>query len=86
MENKLDNHTIVAYAEQQLAEHIAELKTQYEGREMPSNDEKKEAFEKHCKMFRAELEEKFKELGYEEKGQDIIKEYIEKYNKALPSK
>lgn len=84
MENKVDKHALLEFAEQQLEEHIAELNTHYEGREMASADEKKAAFETHFKMFTAELEEKSKELGDEENNKNVIKEYQEKFTKALP--
>ena len=41
MENKTSDHDLIEFAEQRLKEHIAELNTHYEGREMPSNDERK---------------------------------------------
>ncbi len=83
MENKVNKHALLEFAEQQLEEHIAELNTHYEGREMDSNDEKKAAFDTHLKMFTAELEEKSKELGDEENNKNVIKEYQEKFTKAL---
>ncbi|MEO8569331.1 MAG: hypothetical protein ABI419_09345 [Ginsengibacter sp.] len=83
MENKVDKHHLLEFAEQRLEEHIAELKTQYMGREMPSEDEKKNAFEKHLNMFTAELEEKSKELGDEQNDKQTIKDYQEKFKKSL---
>jgi uncharacterized membrane protein len=35
-------------------------------------------------MFTAELEEKSKELGDEENDEQVIKDYQEKFRKALP--
>ncbi len=84
MENKVDKHALLEFAEQRLDEHIAELNTHYEGREMASDDEKKKAFETHFNMFTAELEEKSKELGNEEDSKQVIKDYQEKFRKALP--
>ncbi len=84
MENKVNKHTLLEFAEQRLEEHIAELNTHYEGRTMASEDEKKQAFETHFNMFTAELEEKSKELGDEENDKQTIKEYQEKFKKALP--
>ncbi len=84
MENKLNRHNFLEFAEQRLEEHIAELKTHYEGRDMSNNDEKKTAFEKHFNMFTAELEEKSKELGDEETNKKLIAEYQEKFKKSLP--
>lgn len=84
MENKVDNHALLEFAEQRLDEHIAELNTHYEGREMASDDEKKNAFETHFNMFTAELGEKSKELGNEEDSKQVIKDYQEKFRKALP--
>ncbi len=84
MEEKLKKHTFIEFAEQQLKEHIAELNTQYQGRSMDSNEEKKTAIETHFNMFTAELEEKSKELGNEENDKQTIKEYQEKFKKALP--
>lgn len=83
MENKVDKHNLLEFAEQRLEEHVAELNTHYEGRSMPSNDEKKTAFETHLNMFKAELEEKSKELGDEENNKELIKDYLEKFKNAL---
>ena len=82
MENKVNKHEFVEFAEQQLKEHIAELNTHYEGREIDS-DEKTQAIETHSNMFRAELQEKSKELGDDENN-DLIKEYEQKFKEALP--
>lgn len=84
MEDKVRNHTLIEFAEQRLKEHIAELNTQYQGRTMDSNDEKKQAIETHFNMFTAELEEKCKELGDEESDKQTIEEYQEEFKKALP--
>ncbi|MDQ6763118.1 MAG: hypothetical protein M3015_10900 [Bacteroidota bacterium] len=84
MEDKVNKHTFLEFAEQQLEEHIAELNTQYEGRSMDSDEEKKTAIETHFNMFTAELEEKSKELGDEENDKQTIKDYQEKFKKALP--
>ncbi len=84
MENKVDKHNLMEFAEQRLEEHISELNTHYEEREMASEDEKKEAFTTHFNMFTAELKEKSKELGDEENDKQVIKNYQEKFNKALP--
>lgn len=84
MENKVDKHNLLEFAEQRLEEHITELKTHYEGRELAPDDEKKKAFETHYNMFTAELREKSKELGDEENDKQTIKEYQEKFKKALP--
>ncbi|MEO6289189.1 MAG: hypothetical protein ABIO76_04685 [Ginsengibacter sp.] len=83
MEDKLNNHKFLEFAEQRLEEHIAELNTHYEGRTMPDNDEKKTAFNKHFNMFTAELEEKTKELGIEETNKKTIEEYREKFRNSL---
>lgn len=84
MEEKLRKHTLVEFAEQQLKEHIAELNTQYQGRSMDSDEEKKTAIDTHFNMFTAELEEKSKELGNEENDKQTITDYQEKFKKALP--
>ncbi len=84
MEDKVNKHALLEFAEQRLDEHIAELNTHYEGRAMASDDEKKKAFETHYNMFTAELEEKSKELGDEENDKQVIKDYQEKFRKALP--
>lgn len=84
MEDKVNKHNLLVFAEQRLDEHIAELNTHYEGRTMASDDEKKKAFETHYNMFTAELEEKSKELGDEENDEQVIKDYQEKFRKALP--
>lgn len=84
MEEKLRKHTLVEFAEQQLKEHIAELNTQYQGRSMDSDEEKKTAIDTHFNMYTAELKEKSKELGNEENDKQTIKEYQEKFKKALP--
>lgn len=84
MENKVNKHTLLEFAERQLEEHIAELNTHYQGRSMDSDEEKKQAVETHFNMFTAELEEKSKELGDEENDKQTIKEYQEKFKKALP--
>ena len=73
MENKVNKHALLEFAEQRLEEHIAELNTHYQGRSMASEDEKKEAFDTHFNMFTAELEEKSKELGDEENNKQTIK-------------
>ncbi len=83
MENKVNKHNLLEFAEQRLEEHLAELHTHYEGKSMPSNDEKKTAFDTHLNMFKAELEEKSKELGDEENNKQVIKEYQEKFKNAL---
>ncbi len=84
MEDKVNKHTLIEFAEQQLEEHIAELNTHYEGRSMDSEEEKKQAIETHFNMFTAELQEKSKELGDEESDKQTIKEYQDKFKKALP--
>lgn len=84
MDNKLSNHTFTEFAEQKLEEHIAELKTQYEGKTMSSEDEKKTAYDKHFKMFSAELKEKIKELGEEEENHPELKKYQERFKASLP--
>ena len=84
MENKVNKHALLEFAEQRLEGHIAELNIHYKGRAMASNDEKKKAFETHYNMFTAELEEKSKELGDEENDEQVIKDYQEKFRKALP--
>ena len=84
MENKTSDHDLIEFAEQRLKEHIAELNTHYEGREMPSNDEKKKAIDIHFNMFKAELEEKSKELNVEGDDRKIIKDYEEKFKQAIP--
>lgn len=83
MENKLNKHQFIEFAERQLEEHVAELNTQYEGRTMANEDEKKTAYEKHFKMFTAELEQKSKELGEEEDSTNTIREYQEKFKRSL---
>ncbi len=84
MEDKVNKHNLLVFAEQRLDEHISELNTHYEGRTMASDDEKKKAFETHYNMFTAELEEKSKELGDEENNEQVIKDYQERFRKALP--
>ncbi|MEP6583138.1 MAG: hypothetical protein ABJA90_02675 [Ginsengibacter sp.] len=83
MENKVNQHNILEFAEQRLEEHMAELNTHYEGREMGSNDEKKKAFETHLNMFTAELTEKCKELGDEKGSQQVVADYQRKFNEAF---
>lgn len=82
MENKEKNHDLVEFAEQQLKEHIAELNTHYQGREIDSK-EKQEAIATHLNMLRAELKEKSKELSGNENN-DVISEYEQKFKQALP--
>ena len=84
MENKVNKHALIEFAEQRLEEHIAELKKHYEGRETPSGDEKEKAIDKHLNMFKAVLEEKSKGLGDEEMSKDIIEEYGRKFRKLIP--
>ncbi|MEO6220674.1 MAG: hypothetical protein ABIO81_09625 [Ginsengibacter sp.] len=84
MENNLNKHKFLEFAEQQLEKHIAELNTNYKDRTMPADDEKDKAIERHLNMFTAELEEKSKELNEEENSKQIIKEYQEKFKNSLP--
>ncbi len=84
MESKISNHDLIEFAEQRLEEHIAELNAHYQGREMASDDEKKKAIDTHFNMFKAELEEKSKELGNGQEHTAIIKEYEKKFRQALP--
>ena len=84
MENKVNKHSLVEFAERRLKEHIAELNTRYQGRQMASEEEKKKAIETHLNMFKSELREKNKELGDEQEGNNIIKGYEEKFKKELP--
>ena len=84
MNQKLSTHTFIEFAEQKLEEHIAELKTQYEGKVMPDKDERKSAYEKHFNMFTAELTEKYKELGEDEKIHKELEDYQQKFQNSLP--
>ncbi len=84
MEKKNSNHDLREFAEQRLKEHIEELNTHYQGKTMPSKDEKTKAFETHYNMFSAELEEKNKELGDDKANEHTIKEYLQKFKKDLP--
>lgn len=83
MKERLSTHTFTEFAEQKLEEHLAELNTHYEGKVMPSNDEREQAYEKHFGTFTAELKEKIKELGEEEKDHAEVKRYQEKFREAL---
>lgn len=84
MEDKSTNHDFLVYAEQQLEAHIEELNKTYEGREMPSNEEKSKAFETRFNMFTAQLNEKSKELCIEPESEKIIEEYQQKFKERLP--
>ncbi len=82
MEDKIANHQFIEFAERRLEEHLAELNTRYQGREMANEDERKIAYDRHFKMFTAELEEKSKELGAEADVEDTIKKYQNKFKSS----
>jgi adenosine deaminase len=84
MNEELVTHTFIEFAEQKLEEHIAELKTHYEGKVMPDKEEKESAYKKHFNMFTAELNEKFKELGEEEIVWKELEAYQQKFKNSLP--
>lgn len=84
MNEKLSTHTFIEFAEQKLEEHIAELKTHYEGKVMPDKEEKESAYKKHFNMFTAELTEKFKELGEDENVHKELQNYQQKFKSSLP--
>ncbi len=88
---KTGSELLTEFAEKRLKEHQQELQTNYQERGFASDSEKAEAYAKHEKLFKSELNNKLMELKekYNKQASDmeaVVMKFSGKLNESAADK